>query len=273
MRVLMLRSIQVGLLLGLWVFQAASAQSPPASASCGSVATTAEVDQRLDEVRRLRAAGRFDDARNKVMPLLRQYPDTFRVLYVGGLVSVDQQNWGEAERQLKAAIDRLTACAGTQGFKTDYSVYNTLGWVQMEQGHLATAQISFQAALSHAQDLTPASVTRAQSNLGFLYFTTGAFEKAGPLLQAAADKGNANATKLLPQLKQAQSIYQAQSAKSSTGGGALLRRGAHSRVNGGPGQRDPKRADPPRRGAVRRAISQGPRVPAESRLSVYVTAQ
>src|SRR5262249_26959932 len=105
------------------------------------------------------------------------------------------------------AIGVQDKCASTPRFKSDYTVYNTLGWVQLVRGDQHKAEDSFKSALSHSNELTPSSVARTKSNLGYLYFSNGEFDKAQPLLKDAADAGNTNAANTLTTLDQARRIY------------------------------------------------------------------
>jgi uncharacterized protein HemY len=123
------------------------------------------------------------------------------------LILADQHKFPEAESFLQQAIDIQQKCASTPQFKSDYTVYNTLGWVQLVRGDQRKAEESFKAALAHAGELTPASVARTKSNLGYLYFSNGEFAKAQPFLKDAADAGNKNAVTTLTALDQAQKIY------------------------------------------------------------------
>ena len=183
------------------------AQSAP---QCSAVAASTEVNRQLDGVQKLRRASRLDEARRDIDALVGKYPATFRVLYVSALVDADQQLWPQAEAKLKAVIALQTECTHTPGFTPDYTVYNSLAWVQMAQGHGTDAEGNYRLALTHSKDLTPASVARINSNLGYLYFTRGNLNEARPVLQVAAIAGNASAVNTLNTMDKAEAIYQSQ---------------------------------------------------------------
>lgn len=177
---------------------------------CSTATATTVVNRQLDEVQKLRAAARVGEAGRDVGALVAKYPATFRVLYVAALVEADQQQWSQAEARLKSAIALQDACLHAPGFVPDYTVYNTLGFVQMAQGRGGDAEGSYRLALTHSKDLTAASVARVNSNLGYLYFTQGNLKEARPLLQSAAIAGNTRAVNTLNTMDKAEAIYQSQ---------------------------------------------------------------
>lgn len=193
------------LLLLLVGLSLADAQAP---GDCAAVVPSNDVDRKLDQIQQMRKAGQFDAAEKAVEPLVQRYPGTFRVLYISALIESDKKNWSNAEQSLQAAIDLQNKCATAPGFKADYTVYNTLGWLQMTQGHWLQAESSYKLALQHSTDLTAVSIARTQSNLGYLYFSKGDFANARTFLSAAAQGGNANAAKTLTAVQQAETIYQ-----------------------------------------------------------------
>jgi uncharacterized protein HemY len=79
--------------------------------------------------------------------------------------------------------------------------------IQLAGGQTQKAEINLKLALDHSSELTPASVARTKSNLGYLYFTRGEFDKAKTPLKEAADAGNSNAVSTLKAVDQAQKIY------------------------------------------------------------------
>src|SRR5215469_5534908 len=197
----------ISLMLVVAGMSTAAAQAAP---QCSTVTATTVVNRQLDELKRLRAAGRLDEASRDIGALVAKYPATFRVLYVAGLIEAEQQQWSQAEAELKSAIALQDACVRVPGFVPDYTVYNTLGFVQMAQGHVADAEGNYRLALTHSKDLTTASVARVNSNLGYLYFTQGNLKEARPFLQSAAVAGNARAVNTLNIMDKAEAIYQSQ---------------------------------------------------------------
>ena len=189
---------------------AAGATCAQSETHCSAVTATTGVNRKLDEVQKLRRALRFPEARREIEGLIAVHPETFRVLYIAALVDADQQQWSEAEAQLKSAIALQGACLATAGFVPDYTVYNTLGWMQMAQGHGADAESNYRLALTHSKQLSPSSIARTYANLGYLYFTQGNLKGARPLLQMAAIGGNATAVSTLNTMDKAEAIYQSQ---------------------------------------------------------------
>ena len=199
-----------------WTVALLLAQTPAhaqAPVSCIPPANAKQLDARLDKARQERIAGNKDAAAHAVDSILAENPNYFRALYTKGLLLADEHNFTAAEEPLQKAIEVQQKCASTPQFKGDYSVYNTLGWVQLVNGNPRKAEQSFNTALAHSAQLSPASVARTKSNLGYLYFSNGEFSKAQPLLQQAADAGNANAANTLGALGQAQKIYKDSSTK------------------------------------------------------------
>ena len=197
----------VGLLL---VQTLAHAQAP---ATCNPPANAQQLEARLDKAKQDRIAGKKAAAVSTVDSILAENPDYFRALYTKGLLLADEHNFTAAEEPLQKAIEVQQKCASTPQFRSDYTVYNTLGWVQLVNGNPRKAEQNFNTALAHSDQLSPASVARAKSNLGYLYFSNGEFNKAQPLLQQAAEAGNANAANTLSALGQAQKIYKDSSTK------------------------------------------------------------
>jgi len=196
----------------LLVQSLAHAQSP---VDCTPPANAKQLETRLDQAKKDRIAGKRDAAASTVDSILAVNPNYFRALYTKGLLLADEHNFTAAETPLQKAIEVQQKCASTPQFKSDYTVYNTLGWVQLVNGKPGKAEQSFNTALAHADQLSPASVARTKSNLGYLYFSNGEFSKAQPLLQQAAAAGNANAANTLNTLNQAQQIYKESAARQA----------------------------------------------------------
>lgn len=180
---------------------------------CASINTTDLQEARLVQAHGLRTAGQSADAAKFVAPLATKNPQTFRIVYYNALVEADLKNWDQAEKSLNDAIALQNKCLRTPGFKPDYTVYNTLGWLQMSQGDVATAKTSFQAALSHSSEMTPASVARTQANLGTLYFSQGDFKNARKLLEQAASAGSESAKVTLNNVMRAEAIYESRAGE------------------------------------------------------------
>lgn len=175
---------------------------------CSSIVAPITLDRPLDEAHKLGEQGHYADARAIIKPLVEQYPHTFRVLHVDAIVEAGAANFAEAELRIRAAISLQAACIHTPNFFPDYTVFNTLGWIEMAQGRGVEAEQDYQTAILHAPDLTPASVARTKANLGYLYYSRGDFEKARPLLMEAKANGNEYAANVFGQLTQAEQIYQ-----------------------------------------------------------------
>lgn len=189
----------------------AAAQAPQ---DCAPPANAKQIEARLDKAKQDRGAGKMDTSASAVETILTQNPNYFRALYTKALVLADQRNFTDAESVLQKAIAVQQRCASTPQFKTDYTVYNTLGWIQLVRGDQHNAEDSFKSALAHASELTPSSVARTKANLGYLYFSNGEFDKAQPLLKDAADAGNSNATSTLNALDQARKIYKSTAVRA-----------------------------------------------------------
>jgi tetratricopeptide (TPR) repeat protein len=181
---------------------------------CAPPANTKQVEARLDKARQDRIAGKTDAAAAAVEAILTQNPDHFRALYTKALILADQRKFADAETLLEKAIAIQQKCVSTPQFESDYTVYNTLGWVQLARGDQRKAEDSFKAALAHAKELTASSLARTKSNLGYLYFSNGEFDKAQPLLEEAADAGNSNAVNTLTALDQARKIYKSSAVQA-----------------------------------------------------------
>jgi Flp pilus assembly protein TadD len=178
------------------------------SSDCTVPPDAKQIEARLDEAKQYRLSGKNDAALNLIEPILARNPKYFRALYTKGLVFADEGKLEESESILQEAVNVQNRCASTQQFKTDYTVYNTLGWVQLSRGKLQKAEESLKLALAHASELTPASVARTKSNLGYLYFINGDFEAAREPLQEAAAAGNTRAVSTLKAVDQAKKLYE-----------------------------------------------------------------
>ncbi|MGH9642190.1 MAG: tetratricopeptide repeat protein, partial [Terriglobales bacterium] len=166
------------------------------------------MELRLDRAAQDRDNGKTREALALLNPILEQHPQNFRSLYMKGLLLADQQDFEQAEGFLTKALQVHTQCISTPRFKPDFTVYNALGWVQLARGESPQAETNFNEALKHSDKLTPAAVARTKNNLGYLYFTTGDFDKSKSVLKEAADAGNADAVANLKAVDQAQTIYQ-----------------------------------------------------------------
>jgi tetratricopeptide (TPR) repeat protein len=89
----------------------------------------------------------------------------------------------------------------------DYSVYNTLGWVQMVQGRNKEAEANYLKAIKQIGESNPRSAAQAKGNLGSLYFAEGRFADAKPYLTEASATGSRSADTTLKQLTAAQAQY------------------------------------------------------------------
>lgn len=178
-----------------------------AATDCQKAAGSVDSSRTLDNVKQLRTQAQFDRAKQLIEAVLNREPDNFRALYNKSLVLSDQGSLRDAEQVLQQAIGVQTACAGNTGFKTDYSVYNTLGWLQMLQGQYQNAEATFKTALGYQGKVSDLTLRRTQSNLGSLYLSTGQLDKAGPYIKQAADAGSTTAKSNLAALNSAQRIY------------------------------------------------------------------
>jgi tetratricopeptide (TPR) repeat protein len=174
---------------------------------CKAADGTATATRSLDEVKRLRTQGRLQAAARAVQPILASEPDSLRALYNSGLVQADLGELDQAERSLSQAAVLQEKCEATPGFRGDYTIYNSLGWLQLRRGKYRAAEASFKKALARASKLSPESLRKVQFNLGNLYFTGGDFEKAAPLLRQSEQLGSANAKRALHALNEAQAFY------------------------------------------------------------------
>lgn len=173
---------------------------------CPNTATASTSGKTLDAVQKARSAGDLATAENFLAQVLKADPDNVRALYTQGLMRIDRKEFAAAEQSVSRAAQVQQDCAATIT-SPDYSVYNTLGWVQMIQGKNAEAEANYIKAIKQIGDSNPRSSAQAKVNLGSLYFSEGRFAEAKPYLSEASAMGSKSADTTLKQLTAAQAQY------------------------------------------------------------------
>ncbi|QBB69462.1 tetratricopeptide repeat protein [Pseudolysobacter antarcticus] len=173
---------------------------------CPSTATSSATNKALDAVKNARYSSDIATAEKLLEPVLKADPDNVRALYTQGLIHIDKKEFADAEASVSKAAQIQQECAATIT-SPDYSVYNTLGWVQMIQGKNKEAEDNYLKAIKQIGASNPQSLMRANSNLGYLYFAEGRFADARPYLSEASAAGSKGAETTLKQLTDAQAQY------------------------------------------------------------------
>jgi Flp pilus assembly protein TadD len=145
-------------------------------------------DQRIDMAKSQRLTGHYDDAAKTLSAVLASQPDNFRAVYNLGLLQAQQ---GDVD----SAISTLSRAASIREKTStpDYTIYNTLGWLQMKKGDYKDAEETFEKGIAHKDELSPGSRSLLENNLGVLYLSQGRPELAEPLFNEAKDLGHKSA--------------------------------------------------------------------------------
>lgn len=171
-----------------------------------SAAHGQNLDSQIDQARQLRLEGKVVQSTSLLSEVLKQDPANFRAQYnlALALAEIDQKSLA-GETYKKAIV-----LGETQGVP-DPTIYNSYGWLLMQQGDYATAERFFDKGLQYQDRLSKNSQQRLHNNLGALYLQTGRtglakkqFETTGASnslaivdaieKKAAADAGNLQGT-------------------------------------------------------------------------------
>ena len=122
-------------------------------------------------------------AEKVLLGVVQRYPDYYKGHYNLGLV---YQEKGDYERAI-AELERAKSIRESQNL-TDYSIYNTLGWVWMLKGDTTAAEGYYKLALQYESKNTPDTNTRLYNNLSWFYYALGKPDEARKYVNVAADK-------------------------------------------------------------------------------------
>lgn len=153
-----------------------------------------------------RIAGRLDDAERKLNLALQAKPNDYYALYNIGLVyiargqklpagPVRQQDFRTAAQWLQKAANNTANVPAS-----DLTIYNSLGYVYIEEGDLVGAKAILQAGLKHQSQLPRESQGKLLANLGYVEALLGDNTGAAAYLRKAQGLGNTSATANLTRL-------------------------------------------------------------------------
>jgi Flp pilus assembly protein TadD len=161
----------------------------------------------LAAARSARIAGRLDDAERLLNVALKAKPTDYATLYNMGLVydlrARATKDRDERLRLLKIAASYLESATLHVGDSpaNEPTIFNTLGYVYIEEGDLASAESSLLTGLKHLGQLSNDSKGKLYSNLGYVRALLGDTEAASNYFKIGAAYGNANAKANLSRLQ------------------------------------------------------------------------
>jgi Flp pilus assembly protein TadD len=143
------------------------------------------LEKQIDIAKTQRLRGNYAAAEQILKRVLAEQPDHFRATYNLGLA------YSQAGRQ-EEAIATLSKAATLREKSDvqDFSIYSTLGWLQMQAGDYREAEKTFLIGVENKDALKPLSRGLLLNNLGALYLSQGQTAKAEPLFSEAAKNGN-----------------------------------------------------------------------------------
>lgn len=166
---------------------------------CGLAITKPSYALPLNRAMQLREAGKLNDAEVEVKKVLTASPNNPRALYSMGMILLERERLSEAAATMTKAVDVHDRCGAASG-PLNSNIHNNIGYTNVLLGQYGSAAKSFETALK-AADLPPSSRTKALSNLGYVYFLTGDFESAKPVLADAVTQHSSNAAYTLNLIK------------------------------------------------------------------------
>ena len=154
-------------------------------------------------------AGQLDAAETQLRNALAAKPDDYLTLYNFGLVfeQRSRQAANPAARLdlLRTSADWLEKARAhlPTGPGTDYTIYNTLGFVYIQLGDLSRAEVRLNEGMGFINQLNPVSRGKLQANIGYVRALRGDNNGAARSFDLAARNGNAAAAANLSKLKSA----------------------------------------------------------------------
>lgn len=152
----------------------------------------------METARSLRRAGDLETAATQLQTLLESQPDYYLATYNLALAFTDSKKYADAETYYLKAI----AIAKSNNI-TDYSLYNSFGWMYLVSGNFIKAEEYFDVALNNIDKIpTEDGKRKLYNNAGLNFIYLGKYKKAKEALEiAAAQYQSATATKNLRMLE------------------------------------------------------------------------
>jgi Flp pilus assembly protein TadD len=154
-----------------------------------------DVVKRTLEARDLRVKGDAKGAITTLEGITKSNPDYYLAEYQLGLAYASNRQPDKSLEAMSRALDIQKAQK-----IIDYTIFNTLGYVNMLNGNYRDAETNFRIAESNVSKLKPESQGKLYGNMGFMYMTLGEAEKAKEYLTKAQSLGDPNATENLKTL-------------------------------------------------------------------------
>ena len=171
-------------------------------------AVVAQTDP-VAQARTLRYAGRFDEADRVLNAVLRQNPNDYMAQYNLGLVyearaarlvAMPGPDRVALLNKSAAALEKALALR-IRGNISEYTIYNTLGYVYLQLGDVTNADRVLTAGIPFVDKLTATSRAKFQANQGYLASLKGQPKAASNYFNKAAQGGNPAAQSNAARLK------------------------------------------------------------------------
>jgi tetratricopeptide (TPR) repeat protein len=155
----------------------------------------------VGQARSLRMAGRLDEAERLLGGALARNPGDYMAQYNMGLVyearaaKLVQTPGPQRVALLRRSADWLEKALATRvrGSIDEYTVYNTLGYVYLQLGDVASADRVLKQGVPFASRLSETSRAKFNANLGYLASLKGQPRAASSYFDKAAKAGNVSA--------------------------------------------------------------------------------
>ena len=142
---------------------------------------TVTVRSELAAGRELIRTGKAVDAIPRIETVLQNDPDNYEAIHQLGIAFASTGNYSKAIPTLEKALQ-----AKKNQRIDDPTIYNNLGWAYVLDGKPKMAELKFTEGLTRSNDISPETRTRLLNNLGYVYLTTGEWEKSERTLRTAA---------------------------------------------------------------------------------------
>ena len=138
----------------------------------------------FENARSVRRSGELEKSVTQLKTVIANQPDYYLATYNLALALTDLKNYAEAETYYLKTIE-----IGKSKNITDYSLYNSFGWMHLVAGDFVQAEEYFNVALENIDKIpTEDGKRKLYNNAGLNYIYLGKHKKAKEVLNTAVTK-------------------------------------------------------------------------------------
>lgn len=138
----------------------------------------------FENARSVRRSGELEKSVTQLKAVIESQPDYYLATYNLALALTDLKNYADAETYYLKTIE-----IGKRKNITDYSLYNSFGWMYLVAGDFIKAEEYFNVALENIDKIpTEDGKRKLYNNAGLNYIYLGKHKKAKETLKIAATK-------------------------------------------------------------------------------------